>query len=46
MPTLSVRMVNFRDPAVEATDSCAYGFTAVSVSSEYTEWILFGKLYS
>ena len=26
---LSGKMVNFQDPAVEATDSCAYGFTGV-----------------
>ena len=30
-------MVNFHDPAVEVTDSCAYGFAAISGSCEYTE---------
>ena len=34
-------MVNFQDPAVESTDSCAYGFTGVYGNCGHIECIFF-----
>ena len=39
----SVRMVNFRDPAVEAADGCTCAFQAVTGSCVN---VIFRKLYS